>query len=63
VTLTLSQDESQTLERLLRDYLPDLKRELARTESHEFRSLLIAREELCERLLDQLHQSAATAAR
>ena len=52
VELTI--DEAVTLRGLLRDCLPDLKREIARTEHHDFRHQLVIREELCERLIAQL---------
>jgi hypothetical protein len=52
--LTLSQRDADLLHGLLRDYLPDLRREVARTERHDLRHLLIERQELAERLLAQL---------
>ena len=58
VQIILSEPEVQTFRDLLHDYLPELKREVARTESHEFRHLLVARQELCERLLRELQRAA-----
>ncbi len=52
--LTLSERDADLLHGLLRDYLPDLRREVARTERHDLRHLLIERQELAERLLEQL---------
>jgi hypothetical protein len=39
---------------VLQNYLPDLKRETARTEVKELRHALVLRQELCERLLERL---------
>jgi len=55
--LTLTNREVDILSGLLQDYLPDLKREVARTEQHELRHLLVERQELGERLLAQLAPS------
>jgi len=55
--LSLSEDETRTLRVLLHDYLPELRREVARTEVREFRHELLKRQELCERLLDVLEHS------
>jgi hypothetical protein len=52
--LELTADEARTLQALLRDTLPDLRREIARTEKHDFRHELVLREELCERLVARL---------
>ncbi len=56
--LTLTDHESEILRDLLRDYLPDLKREVARTEQHQLRHLYVERQELVERLLEQLQPAA-----
>jgi hypothetical protein len=52
--LTLSDDDSALLRDLLADYLPALRREVARTEQHELRHLMVQREDLVERVLAQL---------
>ena len=52
--LTLSEDDSLMLRDLLRDYLPGLKFEIARTDRRQLRHVLLEREELCERLLVEL---------
>jgi hypothetical protein len=54
--LTLTDRESEVLRDLLQDYLPDLKREVARTEQHELRHLYVERQELVERVLEQLQR-------
>ena len=50
----LTPEEVSTLKGLLTDCIPDLKREIARTEHHGFRHELVQREELCERLIARL---------
>ena len=50
----LTDEEATLLRDLFQDYLPGLRREVARTEAKAFRHLLVQREELCERLLDLL---------
>jgi hypothetical protein len=52
--LLLSDDETIILRDLLDDYLPALRREVARTEQHELRHLMVQRQDLVERLLEQL---------
>ena len=49
--LDLSQDDARMLRELLQNYLPDLKREVARTVVKELRHEMVQRQELCERLL------------
>ena len=52
--LILSDDDTALLRDLLADYLPALRREVARTERHELRHLMVQRQELVERLVEQL---------
>lgn len=56
--LELTEQERHMLRDLLHDYLPDLRREASRTEVRELRHELVQREELCERLLTRLDDSA-----
>ena len=50
----LTAEEATTLQALLRDSIPDLKREIARADDRRFRHQLVLREELCERLIARL---------
>ena len=52
--ILLSDEETDLLRELLADYLPALKREVARTEQHDLRHLMVQRQDLVERLLEQL---------
>jgi hypothetical protein len=52
--LMLSDDDTILLRDLLADYLPALRREVARTEQHQLRHLMVQRQELVERILEQL---------
>jgi hypothetical protein len=54
MNLTLSADAQRLLRELLRDDLPDLKFEVARTDASELRHVLVERQTLCERLIAQL---------
>lgn len=56
--LDLEDKETSILREMLRDYLPDLRREVARTEVKDMRHELVLRQELCERLLSRLDGSA-----
>jgi len=55
----LTTEEAATLKGLLRDCIPDLKREIARADDRHFRHELVQREELCERLLVRLDDDAS----
>ncbi len=57
--LTLSSEEAIVLRDLLADYLPALRREVARTEQHDLRHLMVQREDLVERLVEQLERQTA----
>jgi hypothetical protein len=66
--LMLNDQESQALRNLLHDYLPTLRRELARTDlpAHEIRDELKRRVAVAERLVSELGNRAGatvTAAR
>ena len=56
--LSLSEEEARTLRLLLHDYLPELRMEVARTDARDFRHELIKRQDLCERLLEDLERVA-----
>lgn len=55
--LSLTDDDAHTLRDVLRDFLPELRFEVARTDAHDFRHALLKRQELCERLLAQLERA------
>lgn len=52
--LELTRDDARMLRELLEGYMPQLKREVARTEVHALRHEMVLRQELCERLLARL---------
>jgi hypothetical protein len=54
--IDLTDDEARTLGALLRDYLPSLRFEVARTDQRDFRHELVKRQDLCERLLESLDE-------
>lgn len=56
MTLTLSDHEAELLRDLLEGHLPELRREVARTERQELRRLMAERRDLVERLLERLPQ-------
>jgi hypothetical protein len=53
----LTEPETEILRDLLLAYLPAVEREVARTERHSLRHVLVQRQELMERLLEQLGAS------
>jgi hypothetical protein len=57
--LRLRDDEVDILRGLLHDYLPELKFEAARTEAADLRHVLLVRQTLCERLLEELSRVSA----
>ena len=57
--LDLTDEEAHILRELLHDYLPELKLEVARTDARAMRHLLLKRQELVERILNQLAQAGA----
>lgn len=52
--LDLTDSEAEILRDLFLAYLPELEREVARTERHSLRHVLVQRQELVERLLQYL---------
>jgi hypothetical protein len=58
MSLVLSDEDSAMLRDLLADYLPSLRREVARTEQHELRHLMVQRQELVEQLLERLRPAS-----
>ncbi len=58
MTITLTEHDATILRGYLRDQLPDLRREVARTEQHELRHMLVERLDLIERLLEETMQLA-----
>jgi hypothetical protein len=60
MNMTLNDDEVQTLSGFLREYLPELRFEVARTDAPELRHALVKRQTLCERLLDELGRAAVS---
>jgi hypothetical protein len=52
--LALTDSEAEILRDLLSAYLPELEREVARTDRHSLRHVLVQRLDLAERLLEQL---------
>jgi hypothetical protein len=55
----LTTEEVATLKGLLRDCIPDLRREITRADDRRFRHELVQREELCERLIARLDSDAS----
>ena len=57
--LTLTDRETEVLRDVLHDHLPALQREVARTDQRDVRHVLAERQDLVERLLEQLSAPAA----
>lgn len=55
--LNLNDRDTELLRGLLHDYLPDLRREVARTEERSFRHEMVERQDMVERLIEQLSVS------
>ena len=55
--IALTNDDARLLGAVLRDHLPDLRREAARTDERTMRHELERRLEMCERLLARLDQT------
>jgi hypothetical protein len=53
--ISLTDDDARELHALLRDYLPQLHMEVARTEARDFRHELVKRQDVCERVLELLN--------
>lgn len=54
MNLDLTEDDARMLRELLQDYLPEIKREVARTDVKTLRHELVLRQEMVERLLERL---------
>jgi hypothetical protein len=57
--LVLTDQEAVVLRGLFEAYLPELRREVARTEDHGLRHELVRRQVLAERVLEQLERAVA----
>jgi hypothetical protein len=57
--LVLSDAETVLLREVLADYLPSLRREVARTEQHDLRHLMVQRQDLVERIVEQLREAVS----
>jgi hypothetical protein len=55
--IQLSDDEAHTLRLTLDDYLPELRREVARTDASRFRHEILKRQEVCEKVLGLLKEA------
>lgn len=52
--IQLNDQEARDLHDFPHDYMPELRREVARTDAKSFRHLLVRRLDLVERMLDEL---------
>jgi hypothetical protein len=57
VRIELTPEDAATLRALLHDYLPNLRREVARTEKREIRHEMERRQEVVERVLAELGET------
>ena len=57
--LDLTPQDAHMLRELLQDYMPKLKREVARTDVHTLRHEMVQRQELCERIIERLAAAEA----
>ena len=57
--IEMTNEEWHTFRMLLQDYVPQLRREVARTDDHPFRHELVKRQEVAEHLLDILDEAEA----
>jgi hypothetical protein len=57
--IEMTDEEWHTFRLLLHDYVPQLRREIARTDDHTFRHELVKRQEVAEHLLDILDEAEA----
>ena len=56
--IELTEEETETLREMLHAYLPEIRREAARTDDREMRHAMVQRQDLCERLVEQLDAAA-----
>jgi hypothetical protein len=61
--IEISSEDRQVMVRMLNAYLPELRREVARTDSHDLRHELVLRMDLCERILAELDTAGKLSAR
>ena len=59
MNLVLTEAEAEQLRGLLEGYLPELRREVARTDKQDLRRSLLLRLDLVEKLLERLAARAA----
>lgn len=60
VNISMSETDASMLREMLETRLRDLRMEISHTDSPRFREELNAREDMLQRLLDQLPQAATT---
>lgn len=59
MNIALTEEEARTLRQFLHDHLPEIRREVARTDAREMRHALSKRQELCERILSELERATS----